>query len=328
MHPSLQNVRPKVIACHSVAMLVLGAAMLSLPFVRYATAATMNPEAAQRTVVEANGESRELHERSAAIEAELKRSPGHPWAGDYYEGDGLGANIRMQMSPVAGVAATLHGCLGLYDANEGRVAVLPDGSLRLDFARSESEEPSRFPDRVVPVHWGERRYLIPPSAMSHFVAAINQGDEPRAGPHGRFLLATGDERKNVDGLPGLPAEHLKAIRTHSLRADFIAARQLPDERVFEEMCTKRYAVDIKLDESAGPVRPGDIFMTEFPRNTFADLSVVSVDGNRANGVVEVLELDCRHPDSVPDRTWRFATGAYDMVAANQRIDEGRASAVR
>lgn len=327
MHPVLRKVRPKVIASQSVALLLLGVAMLSLPFVRHALATTTHPEPVQ-VDAEGNGEPREPRERSAAIEAELKRSPGHAWAGEYYEGDGLGANIRMQISPVAGVAATWHGCLGLYDANEGSIKVLPDGILKLEFARVESGRPTGFPDRLVPVRWGERRYLIPPSAMPGFVAAINRGDEPRADPHGRFLLAEGDELKNVDGLPGLPAEHLGAIRKRSLHAGFIASRQLPDERAFEEMCTKRYEVDIKVDEGGEPVRPGDIFMTEFPRNTFADLSVVSVEGNRASGVVEVLELECRHPDSVPDRTWKFATGAYDLATANRRIDEQRANNIR
>jgi hypothetical protein len=326
MHPLLQKVRPKVVARQSVTLLLLGVAMLSLPFVRHALAATTHPDPAQ-VDAEQNAEPREPLERSAAIEAELKRSPGHAWAGEYYEGDGLGANIRMQISPVAGVAVTWHGCLGLYDANEGNIKVLPDGILKLEFAHIDDGRPTGFPDRLMPVRWGERRYLIPPSAMPDFVAAINQGNEPRADSHGRFLMAEGDELKNVDGLPGLPAEHLGAIRTRSLHAGFIASRQLPDEPGYGEMCTKRYEVDIKVVEGGEPVRPGDIFMTEVPRNTSADLSVVSVDGNRASGVIEVFELDCQHPDSVPDRRWKFATGAYDLAAANRRIDEGRADAL-
>src|SRR4029079_175087 len=65
------------------------------------------------------------------INQEIETLGAHPWAGVYYYGDGLGANITLTVAPAAGFLYTLHGCLGLYDFNHGPI-VVKNEELRLD----------------------------------------------------------------------------------------------------------------------------------------------------------------------------------------------------
>ncbi|OGV42527.1 MAG: hypothetical protein A2X46_04470 [Lentisphaerae bacterium GWF2_57_35] len=57
----------------------------------------------------------------------------HPWAGEYYCGDGLGVNVSLLLAPGAGYVFEWHGCLGLYDRNYGHVTET-NGRIRLSFA--------------------------------------------------------------------------------------------------------------------------------------------------------------------------------------------------
>ena len=58
--------------------------------------------------------------------------------------------------------------------------------------------------RLVPVAWGDRRYLVPEAEIASFRSAVEQGHEPRGGPHGAFYLRCDDWWKAVEGLPTLP----------------------------------------------------------------------------------------------------------------------------
>ena len=51
-------------------------------------------------------------ERRSAVQAEIKTLGKHPWAGEYYEGDGLGVGISLALAPKAGYVFEWHGCLG------------------------------------------------------------------------------------------------------------------------------------------------------------------------------------------------------------------------
>ena len=118
-------------------------------------------------------------DRGRAVQAEASQLPDHAWAGAYYAGDGLGMNVRLLVSPAAGVSATWHGCLGLYGSNEGLIQPQPDGSLKFAFNKPNENRFGGFPDAVLPVRWGERRYLIGNDQIDEFVSAINFGSEPR-----------------------------------------------------------------------------------------------------------------------------------------------------
>src|SRR5262245_25906287 len=133
----------------------------------------------------------------AEIAAELEATPGHDWAGSYYWGDGLGANVSLDLAPGAGFVFAWNGCVGLYGRNYGAVR---DAGDRLYLEPELANEPGQFGHievEFVPVAWGERRYLIPPEKLVEFCAAVQGGSEPRAHPQGRFLLRRGDETRPV-----------------------------------------------------------------------------------------------------------------------------------
>jgi len=318
-----RQLRARSIALMTAIVAGLGVLGLSLPLAIAAIASTQHaapsPEDDREQVPQA------VIDRQAAIEEDLKRSPKEAWAGDYYQGDGLGMNVRMLVSPV-GVSTTWHGCLGLYGANEGSVRIGPDNSLRFGFDKPNEDKFGGFPDQVIPVRWGERHYLIPPDHMTDFVEAINQGFEPRPGAWGRFLLVRGDESKPVAGLPSVPEPYLHMIRAKAVTAKVVDMKPLPDRTKHysvTSMCDKAYRLDLHVDDN-GLLEPGDALHVQWPGSAYATLVVESAASSHAIGVVTVMESDCTKPEDVPGTNWVFTTGAYDPVAANKRIaDAGK-----
>lgn len=278
------------------------------------------------SVTEIEQAEKAVEARSTAIEHELKTFVAHPWAGEYFRGDGLGMNVRMLLSPVSGIAATWHGCLGLYGANLGHVLPQADGHLLFDFDRENRQRFGGFPDRVIPVRWGARRYLLEPSELAEFVAAIHRGMEPRAQIHGMFLLAKDDERKPVEGLPDLPAEYRERIRSRALTAQVLRVEPLPDlpSPADLEICDKRYRLHLQVEEN-GLLARGEILEPEVPDNAFGSVVVEEATPGLAVGVGKFMELDCAKPEKVPDRDWKFSTGALDPARANREIRQADAS---
>ena len=162
----------------------------------------------------------EVDARRQRIEEAITQAPASEWSAEYYEGDGLGENVRVTLDAKIGVAATWRGCMGMYGANEGEV----DASNPREFAfrfrhpNRESGQPvfGTFPERVHAVRWGKRHYLLPEDRGIEFVNAMHHGMEPRDRAHGLFLLAKGDERKPVSGLPELPPTLLALVRAKPL----------------------------------------------------------------------------------------------------------------
>lgn len=156
--------------------------------------------------------------RVAAIEQELAALKNqHEWAGRYYFGDGLGANLQLHLAPQTGFAVTWHGCLGLYGANEGQIAVRPDGVIDLDFRwKNLNDRFGQFARHLLPVRWGERHYLVDADNLAQLVNYIHEGIEPRASAHGGIYLRDGDEKLAAPGLPSLPPAWLNQIRWQPL----------------------------------------------------------------------------------------------------------------
>jgi hypothetical protein len=68
-------------------------------------------------------------------------------------------------------------------------------------------EPEGFgglPTDFIPIHWGERLYLVSTNAGKGFCHAVNRGTEPRSNPHGKFYIRRGDWAKKLTGLPNVP----------------------------------------------------------------------------------------------------------------------------
>lgn len=243
-----------------------------------------------------------------AIRRELSSIGAHPWAGEYYEGDGLGANISLSLAPKTGVAATWTGCLGLYGANRGRI-VEHDGRLQFGFDAPNARGFGGFPDEVVPVAWSGRRYLLPEAEMIEFVNAIHHGREPRDRVHGGFLLARGDEDKPVHGLPGLPERYLGMIRREPLVAGVLDSRRIGEEKIGGDLCRVRYRLTFDRGRDDG-LMEGIRLEAIFPANVSEDARVVAATATQAVAEIERWEDDCKAADPQPDRSWRFSTGAY------------------
>src|ERR1700730_15103618 len=71
----------------------------------------------------------EARARKGKIQAEIKGLGEHPWAGEYYEGDGLGVGISLSLAPESGFVFEWHGCMGVYDRNYGELRRRQGSSL-------------------------------------------------------------------------------------------------------------------------------------------------------------------------------------------------------
>lgn len=88
------------------------------------------------------------------------------------------------------------------------------------------------------ISWGERIYLIKPSGLFRFVAALNLGIEPRSGIiHTDFLstnfyLRRGDEGKIVSGKPNLPNEWLSYILDSPVQVTVVKFEGKENDRTY------------------------------------------------------------------------------------------------
>lgn len=155
-----------------------------------------------------------------AILREAKELNEHPWAGEYYFGDGLGVNVSIALAPKNGFVFSWHGCLGMYDQNWGEVVVDPDeGSLHLRCHFNNTREGFQgIATDLQPVRWGDRHYLVPVSELLEFCNHVNSGSETRRGVHGRFALRRGDEKLAVEGSPEVPAKYQRFLLSKPIMA--------------------------------------------------------------------------------------------------------------
>ncbi len=246
-------------------------------------------------------------QRRKRIRQEIATLKQHPWAGDYYEGDGLGANISITLAPQTGIAATWHGCMGLYGANRGKVAER-NGELRFEYEHPNTPGFGGFPDTVRPVRWGGRRYMIPEQKMMAFVNAINHGFEPRDRVHGMFLLAEGDEKMRVAGLPELPKPMRDLIRREPIEVRIVSVDAV-EKRKADTDCGFSYRMTLDRGAKDG-LAPGiELKVTQQP-HVWDIVTVKTVADDTASADMAIWFDDCTHPKTVPVAGWRLTTGAY------------------
>lgn len=284
-----------------------------------APAAPPKPPAATATkpaAAQPDGDAAER--RRAAIRKELAGLGPHPWAGEYYEGDGLGANIALSLAPHAGMAATWNGCMGLYGANRGRVEAR-DGTLRFVYDTPNAPGFGGFPDTVHSVRWGARRYLIPDAKLIAFVNAVHRGFEPRRDRHGMFLLADGDEKKPASGLPTLPPRFLALLRRQPLEAQVRSVDHVESKRDSMPSLGCNHVYRLTLDRGANDrLAPGMELVGVGATRSGITAAVLDVASDSATVKVVGMFEDCNKPKTVPAVGWRFSTGAYDPAKAAAR----------
>ena len=155
----------------------------------------------------------------ARISAQIEKAgPKHPWAGSYYQGDGLGENATLLLSPTRVYWFENHGCMGLYARDHG-LAQETDGVIRFPGADSYELKGKSF--HVVP--WGERVYLIADDEFIGFINDVNRGWEPRYRPHGFRFLRDSKKLLLASGKPGVPEEYKPYLLDHVVDADVVAA---------------------------------------------------------------------------------------------------------
>ena len=190
-------------------------------------------------------EEPKIKERIGRIDAEvaaLDRSQlkdddwAKEWAGQYYEGDGLGENVRIHLAPKAGIAYLNYGCMGLYGGDHGDIIEpLPDG-LRLKLVIGQSGG-SFLTERVYFVRWGERRYLVPDWAMMQVVNNYNEGGFGRINMFQIPRLERDGKRNGMyeeaapPGKPVLPAEFAKLLRDDPISLKVTKVSPIAEARV-------------------------------------------------------------------------------------------------
>ena len=155
----------------------------------------------------------------------LAAAPSGPPPGEYYSGDGLGMNWTFKVTDAGRFEFAWHGCLGLYDSNEGKLAVdgrwvtlAPEKPRDNGFAR-------QLPLRWLYLRWGQRHYLIADDELSDFVRDVNDQSEPRSDAHGMHLLRDGDWKRRASGAPELPGEWASLLRPRPVSARVVAIEE-------------------------------------------------------------------------------------------------------
>ncbi|WP_157476570.1 hypothetical protein [Lysobacter sp. Root690] len=161
-------------------------------------------------------------QRGKRIQDELRQlGSRHPWAGTYRWSSGFDY-LEVSLAPRSGaVMRAGSDVIGPEAYFECPVRVGENAVVHLQWSPLAMPSASGFLSaELIPVRWGERRYLLPPSALHGFVERIHRGQEPRVdlvseGPGNRRdggLLRAGDEFKPVWGLPQLPSGTLPGLR--------------------------------------------------------------------------------------------------------------------
>jgi len=120
----------------------------------------------------------EFARRQAEIKAELDGGTAADWAGEYYLGDGMSANVAIVMAPDHGFASIWMGCAGVYGRSFGSVTQQGDRLLLNHEVPNQPGVFGNFPNVLVPVRHGERLYLVGEEQAVQFVNAVDKGSDP------------------------------------------------------------------------------------------------------------------------------------------------------
>lgn len=241
-------------------------------------------------------------EQTEKIKAEIASLGEHPWAGEYYHGDGLGVNVYFGIAPKSGYVLEWHGCLGLYDRDYGE-ASFKSGAITLSFAFPDHKWGlMAISDVLIPVSWGNRRYLVPRADMVGFCNEVNSHAEPRKSVYGNYLLRRGDEKKKAEGFPIVPSKYRPFLLKKPIEA---AVTSVGDYKTRQSMCDWKFKdtpVTIDKGRKAGLLPGMELHFVE-PADLVMSVIIKSVTEERADGIVTTIGED--RPG--PEPGWKLCT---------------------
>jgi hypothetical protein len=248
-----------------------------------------------------NAIEKKFEAREKLILKEAKESKNHSWAGEYYEGDGRGENVSVSMAPKSGFVFSWHGCLGLYDRNYGEVFET-NGVLKLTFALPNEQRGFQgLSKEFIPVHWGPRTYLIAADEMVDFCNDVNSGREPRKGIYGRHLLRDGDEKREAEGKPDVPAQFIQYLLKKPIIGQIVAVGKVSTRPSVASFKFKDIEVTLNVGKKDG-LLPG-MQLGAISNRAFDSVKISRVESDQAFGVITQIGEN----DPMPELGWKFST---------------------
>ena len=246
----------------------------------------------------------EVDRRQALIQTEINTLTNHPWAGEYYEGDGLGVNVTLFIAPESGYVFHWRGCLGLYDRNLGSVTVT-NGQLRLSFTYPNKREGFQgLAEEFIPIHWGDRVYLVPANDITGFCNDVNSGAEPRKEMHGRFLLRKRDEQKQVTGMPTVPPAYQPCLLQQPLTAEITKVGSTVTNTSRYNIEFKKTPVTINAGRKNHLAVGMELYVTD-PRASVMTVDILQVGEQESEG--QITQSGKHYLE--PQTGWKLSTRA-------------------
>lgn len=254
------------------------------------------------------------------IEKEVTSLGPEHWAGRYYEGDGTGVNVVLDIAPAAGFAFEWHGCFGLYDRNFGRIQE-KDGEIHLKFElENERKGFHGISPSFLPVKWGERRYLIAPDEIIEFCNCVNSGYEPRMRAHGLFLLNVDDVKKKVEELPALPENYQPYLLKRPINAEVSSIGTVTHRPGYLDSTQSDTVLVLNVGKKHG-VMPQMEFHVYDPGFVIDSATVVDVTEETCKAVISQPDDELAvNPALVPKTGWKLSTRMKDFDEANTSDD--------
>ncbi|MCY2989929.1 MAG: hypothetical protein NTY19_18965 [Planctomycetota bacterium] len=247
-----------------------------------------------------------------------------PWPGQYYAGDGIGFNLRLAIAPKAGVVYWCDSDLGgLYELNYGSFRE-KDGYIHLTFDKKgvkDTGSAEGLHPVLVPIRWGDRRYLIPENEMIDFCNHINSGSQ-NVSRAARFLRHVDDRDKKTAGIPKVPPRYQTYLLKEPVDAEVTwIGKTVILERKDRWPPGKHRVTKVRLNRGKGDgLLPGmELFHPKFP-----DLRVLDVTASTCHAETSECLLAKEATDTDDAKMPQIRLGLRYSTRASDSSEDGSA----